>query len=55
LVLGGEPAGRAMLHAAAIGFPHPDGGQMSLSALPPEDFQRLAAILNLSSKALEPA
>jgi RluA family pseudouridine synthase len=55
LVLGGVAVQRAMLHASAIEFPHPDGDRVTISAPPPADFQRLAAALNLSSKALEPA
>ena len=55
LVLGGEAVTRAMLHAAAIGFPHPDGGLFSLAASPPEDFQRLAARLSLPSTTAEAA
>ena len=42
LTAGGGPVPRLMLHAAALQFPHPDGGALRLEAEPPEDFQVLA-------------
>ncbi len=37
-----------MLHAAALKFPHPGGGEKRLEAAPPaEDFATLAAALGL--------
>jgi tRNA pseudouridine32 synthase/23S rRNA pseudouridine746 synthase len=43
LMLGGAPVGRLMLHAAALEFPHPEGGRRRLAAPPPKDFQAVAA------------
>lgn len=37
----GSGATRPMLHAARLGFVHPDGGEMSWDASPPEDFQKV--------------
>jgi 23S rRNA pseudouridine955/2504/2580 synthase len=42
LTVAGEPVSRLMLHATALRFPHPDGGETSLEAPPPADFQRFA-------------
>ncbi len=42
LALGGWPAARLMLHAAELKFPHPGGGEMSIAAPWPADFQALA-------------
>ncbi len=47
LTLGGRPVERLMLHAAALQFPHPDGGEMRLTAPWPADFQAMAALLPL--------
>ena len=47
LMLGGQGVPRLMLHAAALTFPHPGGGRMTLRAPPPEDFQALAGALGL--------
>lgn len=41
LTIAGQGAGRLMLHAARLTFPHPDGGAMTLSAPMPEDMQSL--------------
>ena len=49
LVVGGAPAPRLMLHAAALTFPHPEGGQMTLHAPIPEDFQSLLDALGLAA------
>jgi tRNA pseudouridine32 synthase/23S rRNA pseudouridine746 synthase len=38
LTLNGAPVPRLMLHAAALEFPHPDGGRKRIEAGPPEDF-----------------
>jgi RluA family pseudouridine synthase len=51
LVLNGAPVNRLMLHAAAIGFPHPGGGRMRLEAEPPTDFRDLAASLRANAAA----
>ena len=45
LALGGRPVARLMLHATALQFPHPDGGQMRIEAPWPADFQALADLL----------
>ena len=48
LMVGGAPAPRLMLHAAALKFPHPDGGERRIEASPPADFVGLAASLGLA-------
>ena len=45
LALGGRPVGRLMLHAAALQFPHPEGGEMQIAAPWPADLQDLADLL----------
>ena len=45
LMLAGEAVPRLMLHAAALAFPHPDGGTKRIEAEPPEDFQALSRAL----------
>jgi tRNA pseudouridine32 synthase/23S rRNA pseudouridine746 synthase len=45
LALGGRPVGRLMLHAAALQFPHPEGGETRIEAPWPADFQGLADLL----------
>ena len=47
LTLGGHVAPRLMLHAAALSFPHPDGGTRRVEAPPPGDFMTLAKSLEL--------
>jgi tRNA pseudouridine32 synthase/23S rRNA pseudouridine746 synthase len=47
LAVGGLPAARLMLHASALTFPHPEGGQMTLRAPLPGDFAQLLAQLGL--------
>jgi tRNA pseudouridine32 synthase/23S rRNA pseudouridine746 synthase len=47
LMLGGAPVPRLMLHAAALEFPHPDGGTGRIEAVAPADFQDLAAASGL--------
>jgi RluA family pseudouridine synthase len=47
LVVGGHPVPRLMLHAAALGFPHPTGGTKRLEAEPPEDMAGLIDRLGL--------
>ena len=47
LTLGGHPVPRLMLHAAALSFPHPDGGTKRVEAPPPADFATLAKSLEL--------
>ncbi len=48
LVVGGIPAPRLMLHAAALAFPHPAGGERRIEAALPDDMLSL-----LTSLALE--
>jgi RluA family pseudouridine synthase len=47
LVVGGHPVPRLMLHATALGFPHPAGGDKRLEAPPPEDMAGLIDKLGL--------
>ncbi len=47
LVLAGHAIPRLMLHAKALAFPHPAGGQKVLEAAPPEDMRRLISELAL--------
>jgi RluA family pseudouridine synthase len=43
LMMHGEPASRLMLHAQALTFPHPSGGERTIEAPPPADFSCVAA------------
>lgn len=47
LTVGGHRVPRSMLHAAALSFPHPDGGIRRVEAQPPDDFEALAKSLEL--------
>lgn len=47
LVVGGHPVPRLMLHATALKFPHPAGGETRLAAPPPADFAGLVTALGL--------
>ncbi len=51
LMLGGRPAPRLMLHAAALEFPHPAGGRFTLTAPPPSDLEALARHAGLALPA----
>ncbi len=42
LMLAGEPVARLMLHAAALEFPHPEGGVRRIEAPEPDDMRLLA-------------
>jgi tRNA pseudouridine32 synthase/23S rRNA pseudouridine746 synthase len=42
LVAGGVAVPRLMLHAAALAFPHPEGGRKRVEAPLPEDFREVA-------------
>lgn len=53
LVLGGEPAPRLMLHAAALEFPHPAGGTKRIEAPVPADMAHLLVQLGLSGNGGE--
>jgi tRNA pseudouridine32 synthase/23S rRNA pseudouridine746 synthase len=48
LVVGGHAAPRLMLHAAALSFPHPSGGEKRLEAPTPADMAELIAALGLA-------
>ncbi len=48
LALAGGAVARLMLHAAALTFPHPAGGERCVAAPPPSDFLDLLARLGLS-------
>jgi len=45
--VGGQPAPRLMLHAAALTFPHPRGGTKRIAAPAPADMAGLIAALGL--------
>jgi len=49
--LAGTAIPRLMLHAAALAFPHPDGGEITLSAARPDDFSAVLAGLSLDRAA----
>ena len=51
LTLGGAPVSRLMLHARAIRFPHPAGGERTLEAPVPDDMRALIARLGLPGPA----
>jgi len=50
LALGGAGVPRLMLHAAAIAFPHPDGGERRIEAPVPDDMTAALARLGLQPK-----
>lgn len=49
LTAGGRAASRLMLHAASLDFPHPEGGRLTVSAPPPDDFTALATAMGLDA------
>ena len=49
LTAAGRAAPRLMLHAVSLDFPHPDGGRLTVSAPPPEDFRALATAMGLEA------
>jgi tRNA pseudouridine32 synthase/23S rRNA pseudouridine746 synthase len=51
LVLAGVPVPRLMLHAAAIAFPHPSGGERRVEAPVPTDMVALVRALDLAVPA----
>jgi tRNA pseudouridine32 synthase/23S rRNA pseudouridine746 synthase len=51
LVVGGFAIPRLMLHAAALAFPHPSGGEKRLEAPTPADMAGLIAALGLTAPA----
>jgi len=48
LMAGGWPVPRLMLHAAALEFPHPEGGRRRIEAPLPEDFRIVATHAGLA-------
>jgi tRNA pseudouridine32 synthase/23S rRNA pseudouridine746 synthase len=51
LALEGQAVPRLMLHALTLSFPHPAGGEKTLSAPVPKDMRTLAAALGLKLDA----
>jgi RluA family pseudouridine synthase len=49
LTAGGAPVPRLMLHAAALVFPHPEGGEMRVTAPLPDDMAAVLAACGLSA------
>ena len=49
LALGGTAVPRLMLHAAALEFPHPEGGRKGMEAPLPEDFRGMLRALGLAA------
>jgi RluA family pseudouridine synthase len=49
LTAGGRPAPRLMLHAAALVFPHPDGGEARVTAPLPDDMRAVLDGLGLAA------
>jgi tRNA pseudouridine32 synthase/23S rRNA pseudouridine746 synthase len=47
LVVGGHPVPRLMLHATALRFPHPSGGEKRVEAPVPPDMAALIVALKL--------
>jgi tRNA pseudouridine32 synthase/23S rRNA pseudouridine746 synthase len=52
LTVGGKPVPRLMLHAAALTYPHPDGGKRRVEAPLPEDFIAAALAGGLERNAI---
>ncbi len=50
LTLGGRPVPRLMLHAAALEFPHPEGGRRRIEAPLPADFVAALAAAGIESR-----
>ncbi|HEY3797355.1 MAG TPA: RluA family pseudouridine synthase [Caulobacteraceae bacterium] len=50
LALGGAATPRLMLHAAALAFPHPAGGEREITAPMPDDMAALLARLGLEQR-----
>lgn len=51
LAVGGHPVPRLMLHAAALSFPHPEGGTKIIEAPTPPDMQALIDLLGLRNES----
>ncbi len=56
LMAAGRPVARLMLHAAALQFPHPDGGEKRIEATWPADFTAMAEAVGVFSslRSLDP-
>jgi tRNA pseudouridine32 synthase/23S rRNA pseudouridine746 synthase len=52
LMLGGAAVPRLMLHARALSFPHPDGGERTIEAPVPADMAAMLQRLGLAASAL---
>lgn len=52
LMVAGRPAPRLMLHAAALTFPHPEGGRRRIEAPPPADFVETGVLGGLERNAI---
>ncbi len=52
LMLGGAAVPRLMLHARALSFPHPDGGERTIEAPVPTDLAGVLERLGLAASAL---
>jgi RluA family pseudouridine synthase len=52
LTFAGKAAGRLMLHAASLEFPHPEGGRLKVQAPPPPDFMALVEAAGLQLPAI---
>ena len=50
LTAAGRGAPRLMLHAVSLTFPHPEGGERTVTAGPPEDFKALAEAMGLGPR-----
>jgi tRNA pseudouridine32 synthase/23S rRNA pseudouridine746 synthase len=50
LMAAGLPAPRVMLHAALLGFPHPEGGTKWIKAPTPDDFSAMLTGLGLADE-----
>ena len=53
LMFDGEPVPRLMLHAARLGFPHPEGGQTYVEAPLPADMAAMLVHLRHAAKVSE--
>jgi tRNA pseudouridine32 synthase/23S rRNA pseudouridine746 synthase len=50
LTLAGQPVPRLMLHAAALAFPHPEGGVRTVEAPVPDDFGVVARLAGIAGR-----
>jgi 23S rRNA pseudouridine1911/1915/1917 synthase len=47
-----EPGGRQLLHAYSLSIPHPDGGQLNVTAAIPSDFDRAVRAIGAETLAI---